>query len=108
MNDCTNCPDLVKLNERMNSLELRVSKQEQNDVTLNRLVTNVEVLVVKMTAINQTVEKVDGKVDKVTQELDKVKQEPMDDNKYYRRELVKWFLLLAAGYVLRAIQNGGL
>ena len=104
----TDAVELGKIYEKVIALERRVERLEKNDVTLNRLVTSVEVIVVKMTELAKSVDKLDTKVDAVGQEIERVKQEPAEEAKSLNKEVIRWVIFAVLGYIFAKLTGGAM
>lgn len=127
MDDCTKCPALIEVQEKLKTHEQRIHKLEENDGPINKLLTDLGVLIERVSNmqgninnITKTVDKlsddvagvktdvtiiknVSGDVDNLRSDVEKLKSEPADDFKHYKRQLIGYILTAVAGLIIGII-----
>ena len=78
------------------SLKHRVTKCEEQQSTLNKLVNSVDILAVNMKHMAEEQKKQGEK-------LEKLEHEPAEDNKYYKRLVIGCIITTVLGAVLGAV-----
>jgi len=128
MDDCTKCPDLLEMQHHIKTHEDRINKLEANDGSINKLLTDLEVLIERVSNMQSNINGITNTVDKLSTDVggvktdvtiiknvskeveslrtdvNNIKQEPAEEYKFYKRSIINKILIaivsLAIGIML--------